>query len=78
MNETQWEYQTTMLNVNIGTDKRRGKQVNKPIVSEHMIQTETSKADVISCLQIKIRTLEYLVKCLPINFKIAAQEGNIV
>ena len=70
-------YQNTMLNVNIGTDKQRGQQVNKPIVSEHMIQTETSKADVISCLQIKIRTLEYLVKCLPVNFKIAAQEGNI-
>ena len=42
-----------------------------------MIQTETSKPDVISGLQTKIRTLEYLVKCLPVNFKIAAQEGNI-
>ena len=42
-----------------------------------MIQTKTSKADVISCLQIKIRTLEYLVKCFLVNFEIAAQEGNI-
>ena len=42
-----------------------------------MIQTETSKADVISCLQIELRTLEYLVKCFPVHFKIAAQEGNI-
>ena len=42
-----------------------------------MIQTETSKADVISGLQTKIRTSEYLVKCLPVNFKIEAQEATI-
>jgi len=35
--------------------KYRGRQLNKPVLPEYMIQPQTSKANV-------IRTLEYLVK----------------